>query len=773
VLPGVDMVFRRGTANAFEYDLVVAPGADARAIALQFAWAGRPRVTSDGALVLDTPAGRLRQPPPVAYQRAGGRRVRVPARFRIAPGGAVRLALGRYDRRRTLVIDPVLEWSSFLGGGVDDEGTAIATDPAGFVYVAGRTASRDFPIGAAVDGFDERNALCEDPPCTDAFVAKYRPGGAGLVHVTYLSGWEDDAAQDIVADASGNAYVTGFTMSKNFPVRNAMQADWRCGISLGDVFVAKLGPDGSLLDYSTYLGGCNTFLGEVGRAIDVDAAGRAVVAGRTDSWEFPTTPGAADRTCAQPGGFCREAFLARLSADGKTLEWSTLFGGDESDEDITALQLDGQGRPVVVGETAGWATADFPGTPGAYEPEDRTGFTEVFAARFAADGSQVDWASAFGGVDWDRADGLALDADGDLHITGTTESRDFPTTPGALDRRCNEDDYEYSCTNHADAFAAELSADGSQLLASTFLGGGGEEKGFDIAVDGDGATYLTGVTGSSAATWPMTAAFQPEPRSEGDWCASRSDCGDAFFVKLDPAKSRVEGSSYLGGRSHDIGEAIALAGEDAWIAGVTWSVDLPTTEGSPQAVAPGGQCDFFRDWLEFTPCKDAFVSRIGPGSPPPPPPPVPPPPPPVPPPPPPPPPPVPPPPPPPSPGVTSPGTTSPGSSSPATPSPGGASPGADSPATGMPELARRLAAAWTASGVRGRLRSARLLCVSRVRVVLERRAAGRWRRVAIGRTTRNGAFALRAVRRRGRHRLRAPALTRTPVRCAAVVRVVR
>ena len=781
VLPGVDMVFRRGAAERFEYDLVVAPGADPSAIALEFRGASRPRIDGTGALVLRTPAGVVRQPPPVAYQRTAAGKVPVAARYAVGADGAVGFVLGRHDRRRTLVIDPVLEWSTFLGGGVDDQASTVATDADGHVYVAGTTGSRDFPIASPVDGYDERNAICSEERCTDAFVAKYGPGGE-LVHVTYLSGFRDDAAQAITADAAGNAYVTGYTMSPNFPTRSAFQTTWNCGVSYGDAFVAKLGPDGSRLDYSTYLGGCFGFLGDPGRAIAVDSQGRAVVAGDTDSFEFPTTPGAADRVCAPQDGFCDDVFVARVSADGTELDYSTLFGGDDSQEHVRALALDGQGRPVIAGSANGFGSTDFPGTPGAYEPEDKTGFDEVFAARLSADGSALQWASGFGGVDHDYATGLALDAAGDVHLTGTTESDDFPTTPGAFDRVCNAYYEPYTCTNHSDAFALELSADGSQLLSSTFLGGGGTERGAGIAVDGAGRAYLTGSTASSAATFPMVDAFQPDDRSQGAWCASRSDCSDAYVARLDPAKSAVLGSSYVGGRSHDMGLAIALDGEDAWVAGITWSTDLPTTAGAPQAAAPGGDCGFYRRDLEFHPCTDGFVSRIGPQrptSPPPPPPPR-----------------LrrhrlrrrlrrlrlrrrlrrrrrhrpPPPPPPPAPPPPAPAPPPPPPAAPVAPPPAPA--GGDVAGDRAQALVsrRRIALRRRGRTLRGSLHGA-AACVAHVRVVLERRAGGRWRPVAAALTAADGSFRLTARRRAGPHRVRAPAMARSPlIRCLGVSR---
>ena len=183
----------------------------------------------------------------------------------------------------------MLEWSTYLGGGVDDEINAIASDPAGNVYVAGRTASRDLAPAGALDGWDERNAICDDfPPCYDAFVAKYAPGGS-LVHISYLSGRRDEAAQAIAADNAGNTYVAGFTNSPNFPIHSAFQPDWRCGFVYGDAFVTKLSPSGAVLGYSTYLGGCGSF-GDVARGIAVDAQGRAVVAGRDGRLRLPHNP---------------------------------------------------------------------------------------------------------------------------------------------------------------------------------------------------------------------------------------------------------------------------------------------------------------------------------------------------------------------------------------------------------------------------------------------------------------------------------------------------
>jgi hypothetical protein len=756
---GVDMIVREAAGDRFEYDLAVAPGVDPRRLVLDFRGAGKAVLDARGQLVFSTPAGRLVQRPPVAFQRRAGRRLRVPVRFTLSRDGGVGFDVGRYDRKRPLVIDPVLEWATYLGGGMDDWSNAIASDPAGNVYVVGRTGSRDLPALGALDGWDERNAICgESDPCDDAFVAKYGPDG-GLVHLSYLSGRENDVAQAVVADSSGNAYVTGSTMSPNFPVRSALQTQWRCGSVYGDAFVAKLSADGTSLDYSTYLGGCGSF-GDVGRAIAVDGQGRAVVAGETDAFDFPTTSGAADRTCAQPGGFCRDGFVARVGAAGNTLEWSTLFGGDQSDEIPYAIALDSQERPVIAGETGGWGTSDFPTTPGTYGSDDPTWFSQVFAARLASDGSALEWATSFGGVDWDAAHGLALDAADDLYLAGTTESRDFPTTDGAFDRQCNADSDEYSCTNHPDAFVLELSADGAQLEHSTFLGGAGYEAGTGVALDSSGRAYVTG-SSSSPIAFPLVDAFQADVPHDFEWCAARADCSDAFLVRLDPALAQVEYGTFYGGLSHDVASGVTLAGGDAWIAGLTHSPNLVTTGGAPQPGWAGGNCGVLRSPLEFDSCADAFVARIDEAKPPP---------------------------------DTNDGGgtgsgggttgggdtgTSGGDSAAGGPAPAGdpaagaesptAAPPAGDPAPGItsgspehkivPRIARKLSMTRSGRRLRGRVVSD-AACKRRVPVLLDGRVGRRWRTLGAVRTGAAGWFALTLPRTSHPLRVRAAALDR-------------
>jgi hypothetical protein len=472
-------------------------------------------------------------------------------------------------------------------------------------------------------------------------------------------------------------------------------------------------------------------------------------------------------------GRCNDGFVARLSASGDKLEWSTYFGGDGSDEEPYAIALDSQSRPVIAGEMGDWGTSDFPQTPGTYGSNAPAWFSQAFAARLAAYGSAIEWAGAFGGEDWDIARSIALDGSDSVYIAGKTESSQFPTTDGALSRLCDGSADEYACTNHPDGFVSKLSADGSQLLASTYLGGAGYDDATGIAIDGAGHPIIAG-NASSEYRFPLPDAFQPTADGDFDWCAARADCSDAFLVRLDPALSQIEYGSLYGGKSQDVAAGVALAGGDAWIAGLTHSPDLATTSSAPQPRWAGGNCTFLRDALSFPSCSDVFVARIDSAKPP-----------------------APPPPPLPddggsgesvgggSTGGTS-GTGGPSGDSQTgtTPQPEGSTlpnttnPGPDGAAleTRTRTVERTLMLVRSARRLRGRLRSSAALCSRRVTVLLERRTGTRWLAVERTRADNTGRFRFRlgADANGRRLRVRAPAVTHQSTglltRCAMAVR---
>ncbi len=587
--PGVDLVYY-GRPRRLEYDFVVAPGADPAQIALAVEGAERLTVDADGDLVVHTAAGELRQPRPVVYQDIDGARRPVPGDYVLDGGARVRFRLGVYDASHPLVIDPVLAYSTYLGGSNEESDYlwgavfGIAVDATGNTYVTGTTTSVDFPTTPGA-----YRTLSGDQ---DAFVTKLSPTGA-VLYSTYLGGPCSDIGNAIAVDAAGNAYVTG-------------RAHELCyfGEASSGVLVAKLGPTGAVL-YSLVFGGTLVDT-SAGKAIAVDTAGHAYVTGVTSSVDFPTTPGAF-RTDPCPdiyiaAGFT-DGFVAKVSPDGGSLVYSTFLCGNGPDWP-SGIALDAAGNVYVAGTTG---ADDFPtvnplqAVSHTY-PSGSTGFV----SKLSADGSHLIYSTYLGGSIFDTIRGLAVDGQGNVYVTGVTTSQDFPTTPGVLqENRGNLFCLDEFCT---DAFVTKINATGSAIVYSTYLYGEGNDSGSGIAVDTAGNAYVVGTT--SSLFFPIADAFQPTSKVRGP--------SDAFVAKLNPDGTRLVYSSYLGGSGgaspstgDDEGSAIAVdAAGNAYVAGFTKSYDFPTTPGTFQPTLGGGVCDYFGG-----PCGDAFVAKITAGGP--------------------------------------------------------------------------------------------------------------------------------------------------------------
>jgi beta-propeller repeat-containing protein len=272
VYPGIDLIFH-SEQRKLEYDFRVAPGANPRTIRLAFEGAKRVRIEKNGDLVFDTGTGEVRQHKPIAYQDVRGSRRLIAARYVMRRNRQVGFEIGRYDRQRLLVIDPVLHYSTYLGGGGLDTANSVAVDANGYAYVVGRTTSTNFPIA---NGFQGAIA-----GTSDVFITKLNPAGDALVYSTYLGGGGQDSGFGLALDTEGNAYITGETSSINFPTKAPVQEGLAGSI---DAFVTKLNSEGSTLVYSSYLGGG---LDDSARAIAVDSAGAAHIAGNTGSPDFP------------------------------------------------------------------------------------------------------------------------------------------------------------------------------------------------------------------------------------------------------------------------------------------------------------------------------------------------------------------------------------------------------------------------------------------------------------------------------------------------------
>ncbi len=352
-------------------------------------------------------------------------------------------------------------------------------DSSGDAYVTGYTQSSNFPTTAGALQTTFGGGL------VDAFVSKLNSSGSALLYSTYLGGSSDAVGQGIAVDSSGNAYVTGYTQSSNFPTTaGALQTTFG---GLADAFVSKLNSSGSALVYSTYLGGGST---DFGFGIAVDSSGGAYVTGYTQSSNFPATAGALQTTFGGVfGGGPIDAFVSKLNSSGSALVYSTYLGGSSGDSG-QGIAVDSSGDAYVTGYTQ---SSNFPTTAGAFQTSFG-GVPDAFVSKLNSSGSALVYSTYLGGSSFDSGQGIAVDSSGDAYVTGYTSSSNFPATAGAL---------QTTFGGGADAFVSKLNSGGSALVYSTYLGGSSFDFGFGIAVDSSGNAYVTGYTCSS--NFPTTA----------------------------------------------------------------------------------------------------------------------------------------------------------------------------------------------------------------------------------------------------------------------------
>jgi len=548
VYPGIDLVFY-GNQNFLEYDFIVSPGADPGVIALGFEGITGMRVDEKGDLVLGMDAGEIRQSRPVVYQQIDGTRRLIPASYLIKGKKQIAFQIANYDRSKPLVIDPTLAFSTYLGGSGSDTGQGIAVDSAGNSYITGSTLSTDFPVtpGAFQTG---KAGIGE----SDAFVTKMNSTGTALIYSTYFGGGNRDIGNAIALDGAGNAYITGLTDSADLPTTPGAFRTTPVLTDEFDAFAMKLNATGTALVYSTYLGSV------VGIGIAVDSAGNAYIAGQADG-NYPTTPGAFQTV---PGG-SSDGFVTKLNSTGTALIYSTFLGGSGFDI-ASEITIDSAGNAYVTGE----AGAGFPVTPGAFQTAFN-GFRDAFVTKLNPAGTALVYSTFLGGSGSDNGSGIAVNAAGNAYVTGTTDSLNFPATPGA---------FQSVIAGGSDAFVTELSAAGDALAYSTYLGGDGNDFGSDIALDSAGNASVVGLTGSS--DFPTTAdAIQ----------SAYGGNNDAFITRLNAAGTGLVFSTYLGGSNGDSGFSISVdpAGS-IYLAGSTSSADFPTTPGAFQTVF-GGNSD--------------------------------------------------------------------------------------------------------------------------------------------------------------------------------------
>jgi len=566
---GIDLVYRHGPTG-LKYEFVVHPGADERDIRTRYE--GIESMDLIGkAIVVGTALGEVHDSAPLSFQGTGGE---VHCHFVvIAPLTQGFDCEGR-EASKTLTIDPLV-YSTFISGtDKDGEGwTSVTVDSDGDAYVTGDTFSVDFPVTPGA-----YNTTSNPAGHTDIFVAKLNPAGSTLIYSTYLGGSQDDYSRSIAVDPAGSAYVTGDTLSPDFPTSIGA---YDTTLGYDDAFVTKLNPAGNALNYSTYLGGA---YGDTTSSVAVDAAGNAYVTGQTVFGDFPTTAGAFDTTF---NGAENDGFVTKLSPTGSSLIYSTYLGGN-GDERGFAIAVDILGNAYVAGITL---SSDFPVSSGAFD-ETPNGGRDGFVTKLDSSGSTLVYSTLLGGFMSDNVLSIAVDASGYAYLTGSSDSccssRAFPVTPGAFNVT---GDYAGS------AFVTKLNVNGSALVYSTFLGGGSWDGGFHVAVDSDGNAFVSGTTYSN--DFPVT----PDA-VDGSCNCTEFGPSDAFVTKLNPNGTALLYSSFLGGAQGSEsarGASLALGGTDnVYVAGSTCSSDFPVTPGAFDTVFKGSRSS-----------PDVFVAKIG------------------------------------------------------------------------------------------------------------------------------------------------------------------
>jgi hypothetical protein len=563
VYPGIDVVYY-GNNHEIEYDFVVAPGASPSDVQLAFSGHDSISIAPSGDLVLGIGRAAVRQLRPVIYQEVAGRRVEVNGGYKIE-GGRVGFHVASYRRNLPLVIDPVLSYSSYFGGNYGDISMVVRAGPDESLYIAGQTLSKKFLFTVPTNAFQK--SFKGGTLNGDAFVARFDSTGSNLIYFTYLGGRAEDGIFDLAVDADGHAFVTGFTTSDNFPVRNALfpklhgTRDPVLGTYNKDAFVAVLDPSGSSLVYSTYLGGAGN---DVGAGIALDASGAAWVVGTSGSTNFPVRnplPGGQRRKKQQ------DVFVSKFTPGGTDLIFSSYMGGDKQDAG-QGIAVDSAGDAHLIGYTL---SKDFPVT-NAFQSlfnatTNKTSTADAWVAKISSGGFLL-YSSFLGGAGTDIGYRVAVDAANSVYCVGYTLSKAFPNTltnvPGITNSRA-------SSFANTDAFLTKVAVNGlgaPEIAYSTVYGGAMADVAWDVSVTPSGDVHTIGIT--SSYNFPTIHAI-------GSLSGTNSGNQEIFLFALNAAASSVLYSGYFGARGSDYGYGITVLPTSGGVAltGRTTSTAFP------------------------------------------------------------------------------------------------------------------------------------------------------------------------------------------------------
>ena len=540
-----------------KYEFYVYPGGNPKDIQIQ--WNGDvslqsqekgiqilPNLPSQSGIIDSNP---VNYQPQLQNKKVGGQ-------FTTVRNNIYGFTLDRYDTSKLLIIDPYLLLSStYIGGSLSDQLNSMVLDSSDNIYVAGSTQSSDFPTTpGAYDQVGDGNPYGPTLPISDIFISKLSPDGSTLLASTYIGGSSGDYSYDLAIDSSGNLYVTGYTISSNFPTTtNAYDTTKN---SNDDIVVCKLAANFTTLFLSTYLGGSGN---DDGYGIALDSSNNIYITGDTKSLDYPTTTGAYD-TSGSGTSTQTDLFITKLAANGTTLMYSTYVSGSSYDV-ANSITVDSAGNAYITGNTI---SPDFPITVNAYK-KTITATIDSFVTKLAANGSTLIF-STFLSID----DGynIQVDNNGDVYVVGNTYGIS----------------YEYFRVS-------KLAANGSKILASKTIAAGDHSYGRGLFIDSSGYVYVAGQTIGNS--YPTTADAIDSTGVTGTY--------DAFLTKLTANLTNIIYSTYLGGNNSDVINKVQVNSlGNIVVAGATNSVDFPTVTGSYNTTGDGNSTKY-----------DGFISIIG------------------------------------------------------------------------------------------------------------------------------------------------------------------
>jgi uncharacterized repeat protein (TIGR01451 family) len=590
IYPGIDLMYY-GKQKQLEYDFVVNPGADPKLIALTFASgadASKPTqlsVNDAGDLVAALPDGEVSFHKPVVYQNNNKSKIPVDGRYTLQADGKVGFELGAYDRSKQLVIDPVLSFSTYLGGSGNDIGYGVTYGiDHGEPTLVGSTSSVDFPQAKALYSYGGN---------LDVFVSKYNPTLTELVFSTYIGGSGNDVPSQVTQDVYGDVFFVGYSTSPNFPVRGPVfQKTFKGGSVTGDAIVVEVESADLYLEWSSYLGGSGD---DQAFGVAVDTPGNVFVSGHTTSTNFPVTAGAYQTTCpVDSSGGCSTSFVSEVNPKGTALVYSTYLGGSNGlGESAYGIALDANDDAYLSGITG---SPNYPTTSNAYQTTCGTdglcnGTYDGFVTELNPTGTAVLASTFLGGNNFDYTAGIVVKPTA-VYVSGSTVSPDFPVTSKAAQSTYGGNSAGCVFTTGAcgDVTISKFNTALTSLQYSTYLGGSLDENpGLSMAVDSNGYMYVVGQTDSP--NFPQVDVLQ---------AAYGGGSSDAFITQLTP-QGTIGYSTYFGGNGEDFAYRLTLdPSNNIYVTGGTLSTNFAVTAHAPQKTCgTDGNCNggFFDAWF--------------------------------------------------------------------------------------------------------------------------------------------------------------------------------